>query len=61
MLVMLTVMANNHTFVSAEADCIDANGLYFSDPAKYLKAYTPTDALYAANTGVMEITIPATI
>jgi len=50
--------ANNHTFVSAEADCIDANGLYFSDPAKYLKAYTPTDTLYAANTGVMEITIP---
>ena len=49
--------ANNHTFVSAEADCIDANGLYFSDPAKYLKAYTPSTATYDPVAGTMEITI----
>ena len=49
--------ANNHTFVSAEVDCIDSNALYFTDPAKVQKAYTPTDADYNANTGVMEITI----
>ena len=49
--------ANNHTFVSAEADCIDANALYFSDPAKVLKAYTPTDATYDPVTGEFVVTI----
>ena len=49
--------ANNHTFVSAEADCIDANALYFSDPAKVLKAYTPTDATYDPISGEFVVTI----
>ena len=49
--------ANNHTFVSAEADCIDANALFFSDPAKVLKAYTPTDATYDPVTGEFVVTI----
>ena len=50
--------ANNHTFVSATADCIDANALYFSDPAKTLKSYTPTTAAYDPVTGILDITIP---
>ena len=50
--------ANNHTFVSATDDCIDANALYFSDPAKTLKAYTPTTADYDPVTGILDITIP---
>ena len=50
--------ANNHTFVSATADCIDANALYFSDPAKVLKAYTPTTATYDPAVGTFVITIP---
>ena len=49
--------ANNHTFVSAEADCIDANALYFADSAKVLKAFTPTDATYDPVTGVFVVTI----
>ena len=50
--------ANNHTFVSATSDCIDANALFFSDPAKVLKAYTPTTADYDPVTGILDITIP---
>ena len=49
--------ANNHTFVSAEVDCIDSNALYFSDPAKVLKSYTPTDSTYDPVSGEMIITI----
>ena len=49
--------ANNHTFVSAEVDCIDANALYFADPAKVLKSFTPTDATYDPVTGVFVVTI----
>jgi len=49
--------ANNHTFVSAEADCIDANALFFSDPAKTIKAYTPTNATYDPVGGDFVITI----
>ena len=50
--------ANNHTFVSATPDCIDANALYFTDAAKVLKAYTPTTADYDPVTGILDITIP---
>ena len=49
--------ANNHTLVSAEVDCIDSNALYFSDPAKVLKSYTPTDSTYDPVSGEMIITI----
>ena len=49
--------ANNHTFVSAEVDCIDANALYFADPAKVLKSFTPTDATYNPVTGVFVVTV----
>ena len=48
---------NNHTFVSATPNCIDANALYFSDPAKVLKSFTPTDATYDPVTGVFVVTI----
>ena len=51
--------ANNHTFVSATADCIDANALFFSDPAKVLKAYTPTTATYDPVTGEFVVTLPS--
>ena len=51
--------ANNHTFVSADADCIDANALYFSDPAKVLKAYTPTTATYDPVSGEFVVTLPS--
>ena len=50
--------ANNHTFVSATADCIDANALFFSDAAKVEKAFTPTTATYDPVTGVFVVTIP---
>ena len=50
--------ANNHTFVSATPDCIDANALFFTDSAKVLKAYTPTTATYDPAVGTFVITIP---
>jgi len=50
--------ANTHTFVSATKDCIDGHALYFTDPAKFVKAYTPTNATYDPNTGDMVVTIP---
>ena len=50
--------ANTHTFVSATKDCINSNALYFTDSAKFLKAYTPTTSTYDPVTGVMVITIP---
>jgi len=49
--------ANNHTFVSAEIDCINANALYFTDAAKVQKAFTPTDATYNPVSGEFVITI----
>ena len=49
--------ANNHTFVSATEDSIDSNALFFSDSAKVLKAFTPTDATYDPVTGVFVVTI----
>ena len=49
--------ANNHTFVSATDDCIDANALFFADPAKVIKAYTPSTATYDPATGEFVITI----
>ena len=51
--------ANNHTFVSAEIDCINANALYFTDAAKVQKAFTPTDATYNPVSGEFVITIAA--
>ena len=49
--------ANNHTFVSATEDSIDSNALFFSDSAKVLKAFTPTDATYDPVSGVFVVTI----
>jgi uncharacterized protein YjbI with pentapeptide repeats len=49
----------DHTFVSADNDCIDSNAVYFNDPAKVDSYHTPTTATYAPDTGVMEITLGA--
>ena len=46
-----------HTFVRAEANAINANGVYWSDPAKTIKSYTPTGAIYNPTTGVTELEI----
>ena len=48
---------SDHTFVSADADCIDTNAIYFNDPAKVDSYHTPSTATYAPDTGVMEITL----
>jgi uncharacterized protein YjbI with pentapeptide repeats len=48
---------SDHTFVSADVDCIDTNAIYFNDPAKVDSYFTPSTATYAPDTGVMEITL----
>ena len=47
-----------HTFVRAEVGAIDADALYFPNPASYVKHYTPTTATYDPATGISVITIP---
>ena len=46
-----------HTFVSADADCIDTNAIYWTDAAKIQDFHTPTDIDYTPATGEMIITI----
>ena len=47
-----------HTFVRADANCIDSDALVFPDPASHVKHYTPTTATYDPATGISVITIP---
>ena len=47
----------DHTFVSAEVDCIDTNAIYWTDPAKVDSFFTPTDVDYNPSTGAMVITV----
>ena len=47
-----------HTFVSAQTGAIDSDALVFTDPASYVKHYTPTTATYDPATGISVITIP---
>jgi hypothetical protein len=47
-----------HTFVSAQVGAIDSDALVFTDPASYVKHYTPTTATYDPATGVSVITMP---
>lgn len=46
-----------HTFVSALADSIDTNAIYWTDPAKIDSFYTPTSAAYNPTTGAMTVTL----
>ena len=47
-----------HTFVRAEVGCIDSDALVFTDPASYVKHYTPTTSTYDPSTGITVMTIP---
>ena len=47
-----------HTFVRADVGAIDSDALVFTDPASYVKHYTPTTATYNATSGASIITIP---
>jgi hypothetical protein len=47
-----------HTFVRADVGAIDSDALVFTDPASYVKHYTPTTATYNAVSGASVITIP---
>ena len=49
--------ANNHTFVSADVDCIDSNAIYWTDPAKIDSFYTPNLASYDPATGEVVLTL----
>ena len=51
--------ANTQTFVSADADCIDTNAIYWTDAAKIESFHTPSSATYNPTTGVMELTMGA--
>ena len=48
-----------HTFVSADADCIDTNGLYWTDPAKNPQILSVTSATYNPNDGEFVVTATA--
>lgn len=48
-----------HTFVSALADSIDSNAIYWTDPAKIDSFYTPTTAAYNPVSGAMTVTLGA--
>ena len=48
-----------HTFVSADADCIDTNGLYWTDPAKKPEIVSVTSATYNPNDGAFVVTATA--
>ena len=47
-----------HTFVSAVEGAIEADPIVWTDPAKYLDYYTPTDSTYDPGTGVSTVTLP---
>ena len=47
-----------HTFVRADANCIDSDVLVFPDPASHVSHYTPTTATYDPATGISVVTIP---
>ena len=51
--------AEEHTFVSADADCIDTNGLYWTDPAKKPEIVSVTSATYNPNDGAFVVTATA--
>ena len=46
-----------HTFVSADADSIDSDAIYWTDPAKIESFHTPSTATYDPSTGDMVITL----
>ena len=48
-----------HTFVSADADCIDTNGLYWTDPAKKPEIVSVTSASYDPSNGDFVVTATA--
>jgi hypothetical protein len=48
-----------HTFVSANIDCIDANAIYWTDPAKIESFHTPSTATYNPANGEMVVTLGA--
>ena len=47
----------DHTFISADVDCIDSNAIYWTDPAKIDSFYTPSTATYNPSTGDMVLTL----
>ena len=47
-----------HTFVRADVGAIDSDALVFTDPASYVKHYTPTTSTYDPATGLSVMTIP---
>ena len=47
----------DHTFISADVDCIDTNSIYWTDPAKIDSFHTPTLASYNPATGDMVVTL----
>ena len=47
-----------HTYVRSEVGAIDTDGIFFTDPASYVKHYTPTTATFVPATGLSELTIP---
>lgn len=53
-----TGTGGTHTYVRSEVGAIDSDALVFTDPASYVKHYTPTTATYNAVSGVSVLTIP---
>ena len=53
-----TGTGGTHTFVRADIGAIDTDGLFFTDPASYVKHYTPTTATFIPATGLSTLTIP---
>ena len=49
----------DHTFISADVDCIDTNAIYWTDPAKVDSFFTPTNSTYDPSTGDMVLTLGA--
>ena len=53
-----TGTGGTHTFVRADVGAIDTDGLFFTDPASYVKHYTPTTATFLPASGLSTLTIP---
>ena len=53
-----TGTGGTHTYVRSEVGAIDSDALVFTDPASYVKHYTPTTATYNAVSGASVLTIP---
>ena len=47
----------DHSFVSADVDCIDTNAIYWTDAARIDSFHTPSTATYDPATGAMELTM----